>query len=228
MNRHYGRRDNFWSAEQCSVVQLMDVDAILEKLTYTFTNPVKHGAAYTIDRWPGVNGYANLMTGMPLKATRPVFFFRADETDLPDAVELHLKLPDVLGDKTVFLQRLKARVEARVMQLQAERALKGLSFVGRAALKRLTWEYKPPIKDEWVSGSMKALRNRIKPHFASKDVDNRIEAIQERRAFHAAYRKARAAWLKGDACVFPIGTYWLRRNSCAPVEQPATATVFLH
>jgi predicted LPLAT superfamily acyltransferase len=46
------------------------------------------------------------------------------------------------------------------------------------------------------------------------------------RAFQAAYRVARNAFLAGEPALFPAGTYWLRRNARVTVATADPMPVF--
>jgi len=87
-----GRWEAFWSCEQTCVVKLVDREAVIDKLVYTATNPVQDHLVDLVHHWPGVNGLGALLTGRPLRATRPLHFFRPDGP-MPEAVELPLTVP---------------------------------------------------------------------------------------------------------------------------------------
>jgi REP element-mobilizing transposase RayT len=80
-----GRWENFWSSEQVCVVKLVGREAVMDKLVYTATNPVKDHLVDRVQHWPGVNGLAALLAGRPLRATRPLHFFRSTGA-MPDTV----------------------------------------------------------------------------------------------------------------------------------------------
>jgi putative transposase len=94
-----GRWENVWASEQVCVVKLADPDAVMDKLVYTAANPVQDHLVDRVHHWPGVNGLAALLAGRPLRATRPLHFFRADGP-MPDAVELRLTIPPGLGPRS--------------------------------------------------------------------------------------------------------------------------------
>ena len=54
---------------------------------YTAANPVLDHLVERVHHWPGVNGLGALLAGRPLRATRPLHFFRPDGP-MPDALEL--------------------------------------------------------------------------------------------------------------------------------------------
>ena len=54
-----------------------------------------------------------------------------------------------------------------------------------------------------------APRRKSKPRFACHDLQRRLEAMVQYRAFVAAYKLARKCVLAGLEAIFPAGTYWL-------------------
>jgi hypothetical protein len=64
-----------------------------------------------------LNGLPALLTGRPLRATRPLHFFRPDGP-MPDTVELRLTIPSGLGPEGDVLAELRERVG----MVEAERA----------------------------------------------------------------------------------------------------------
>jgi REP element-mobilizing transposase RayT len=87
-----GRWENFWSSEQTCVVKLVDREAVLDKLVYTATNPVLDQLVERVHHWPGINGLTALLNRRPLRATRPLHFFRPDG-EMPEALEMTLTIP---------------------------------------------------------------------------------------------------------------------------------------
>ena len=104
-----GRWENFWSSEQVCVVKLVGREAVMDKLVYTATNPVKDHLVDRVQHWPGVNGLAALLAGRPLRATRPLHFFRSTGA-MPETVELRLTIPAEPGPETEVLAELRERV----------------------------------------------------------------------------------------------------------------------
>ncbi|HSD85891.1 MAG TPA: hypothetical protein VLB44_00195, partial [Kofleriaceae bacterium] len=84
-----GRWENMWATEEPSVVEVTTVEDLLEKLVYIATNPVKDGLVDKVHHWPGPNFVQALISGKPMKATRPKHFFREDGT-MPEEIELEL------------------------------------------------------------------------------------------------------------------------------------------
>jgi REP element-mobilizing transposase RayT len=207
MNATLGRWENFFSSAQVNVVRLETRADLIDKLVYIATNPVKDALVEQVDDWPGASGYRALMTGTPLRATRPKKFFAEDGT-MPTHVTLHLTIPPELGDREEILAEVRARV-AEVEQAEARmRTETGRKVLGRYAVMRQSWRESPTSREP---------RRRLRPTIAARSLWARLEAIQRRREFIADYRAARRALLAGLPAVFPYGTYWLRRFMRVPV-----------
>jgi REP element-mobilizing transposase RayT len=195
-----GRWENLWSSEQVCVVRLVGREAVLDKLVYAATNPVQDHLVDRVHHWPGINSLGALLTGRPLRATRPRHFFRVDGT-MPASVELHVRLPSELGPEDEFLTELRARVEIVEAEQAGERQRTGQRVCGRRAVLSQSWRSSPTTHEP---------RRKLRPQVAVRNKWARIEALSCNRAFVTAYAAARASWQQGDPAVFPPGTYWLR------------------
>jgi putative transposase len=202
-----GRWENMWSSEQTCVVKLVGREAVMDKLVYTATNPVADHLVERAHHWPGVNGLTALLSGRPLRATRPLHFFRADGA-MPEAVELALTLPLELGPADAVLAELRDRVRAVELARAAERQRTGGRVQGRRAVLAQSWRDRPASSEP---------RRNLRPRVASRSKWARIEALERNRAFAVAYASARECWRVGAAAVFPPGTYWLQRFASVPV-----------
>lgn len=201
MNALRGRWENFFSSEQVCVVRLETHDAVIDKLVYVATNPVKDGLVERVDDWPGASGYRALLSGKPLRATRPPHFF-ADAGTMPREVTLHLTIPADLGVRDDVL----ATVRSRVIEVEREEARKrtetGRTTLGRYAVLRQSWRDSPTSREP---------RRNLRPRIAARSLWARLEAIQRNHEFVAAHRLARLALRGGTAIPFPLGTYWWQR-----------------
>jgi len=202
-----GRWENLWSAEQSCVVKLVDREAVIDKLVYTAANPVQDHLVDLVHHWPGVNGLGALLAGRPLRATRPLHFFRPDGA-MPDALELSITIPAELGPTAEVLSELRDRVRAVELERAAERARTGRRVLGRRAVCAQSWRDCP--------ASVEPRRN-LRPQVAGRSKWARIEALLRNRAFVLEYAMARDRWRNGIAVMFPPGTYWLKRFASVPV-----------
>ena len=201
MNALRGRWENFFSSAQTSVVRLETRKALVDRLVYIATNPVQDGLVARVDDWPGASGYRALLSGVPLTATRPEHFFANDGT-MPAEISLQLRIPAELGDREEILAEVQAGVAAVEAQMADERARTGRRVLGRYAVLRQSWRESPTSREP---------RRNLSPTIAARCKWALFEAIQRKRDFTVAYRKARTAFLLGVPVLFPYGTYWLRR-----------------
>ena len=210
MNALRGRWENFFSSEQVCVVRLETREDVINKLVYIATNPVKDDLVERVDEWPGASGYRALMSGEPLRAKRPKHFFAEDGT-MPAEVTLELTIPPELGDRESLLAEVRARVAAVEAEEALRRARTGKRVLGRYAILRQSWRDSPQGREP---------RRNLRPTFAARNLWARLEAIQRKRDFAIAYRRARQALLAGSPIPFPHGTYALRRFVGVAVAAP--------
>lgn len=207
MNALRGREENFWSSEDVSLVHLVDPSDVLEKVIYTLTNPVKDGLVDTVAHWPGVNTLKSLRTGKLLEARRPTHFF-SEKGIMPPSVTLQLAIPAELGDPDGFVRGIFDGVTAVENGKREERARTGRRIVGRGQVLRQSWRDCPTSNEP---------SRTLNPRVAARSKWHRIQALLRNKAFVAAYKSARLAWLAGLDVVFPAGTYWLRRFANVPI-----------
>jgi REP element-mobilizing transposase RayT len=214
VNALRGRWENVFASEQTSVVRLETQDALVDKLAYIATNPVNDGLVERVEDWPGANGYRALLDGTPLYARRPGHFF-AEDGVMPEEIALELTIPPELGDRDAIVEAVRARVATIEQEEARKRRAAGVKVLGRYAIQRQSWRDSPTSREP---------RRGLRPTIAARSLWARLEAIQRRREFAAAYRKARSALLEGKPIPFPHGTYWIRRFvgvAVAPAEENA-------
>jgi REP element-mobilizing transposase RayT len=204
-----GRWENFWSCEAVCVVKLVGREAVMDKLVYTATNPVQDHLVERVHHWPGVNGLPALLAGRPMRATRPLHFFRP-EGPMPKAVEMRLTIPSELGPEQEVLRELRDRVRAVEADRARERQHTGGRVLGRRAVLAQSWRSQPTSHEP---------RRNLRPRVVARNQWARIEALLRNRAFIVAYTDARERWRAGTSVLFPPGTYWLRRFAQVPVAE---------
>jgi putative transposase len=210
LNRRWGRWENFWAAEQASVVRLVQREDVLDKTIYSLVNPV---LAHLVERmvdWPGATSF-HVLDGRVLKIERPRIFYR-DDGSMPAVVELRAEAPtDWPGGSTSWFQAVRAGVERRVAHADERRRAAGIRVVGRRALLNLD----PMSKPRTV-----APRGGLRPELGCLDAERRIAELGVLERFRDAYASARAALLAGKQALFPWGTYKVVRElgaACAPM-----------
>jgi REP element-mobilizing transposase RayT len=210
INAHRGRWENMWSIEPPCLIELEDRNAILDRLVYIATNPVKDGLVEKVHHWPGPRTVNALLHGGVLAARRPTFLFRAEGL-MPDVVETRLELPAVLGDHNELLAELRVRIADAEAQHASSRAASGRRVIGRRRILDQSWRACPSSREP---------RRNLRPRVAARSSWARVEALQRNAEFLEAYRDARARWLRDEPVKFPVGTYWLRRFAHVDVAGP--------
>lgn len=203
-----GRFENFWASEQTSVVRLVQLEDIVEKVVYAATNPVAAGLVARVHHWPGVNTLQALLDKRPIVVKRPRHFF---SEDMPEEVTLTFAIPPELGDADAILARIRARVAEVEAAEAARRAETGAQVLGRRAVRQQSWRERPRTREP---------RFGLRPQVACRNRWARTEALQRNAQFLDAYIEARARWLAGRPTLFPYGTYWLRHFAFVPVAGP--------
>jgi putative transposase len=203
-----GRWENFWSANEPCLTQLLDRETVINKIVYVATNPVKDRLVERVHHWPGANGYPMLVAGRAYHARRPLHFFRKNGPTPPSAT-LEMTIPPELGPREEVIGEIRALVEAVEQRIAEERGLTGARVLGRRAVLAQSWNDSPTAP---------APRRNLRPRFAG-GIIARIVGLIGYRMFLAEYRAARSRWLEGSDAIFPAGTYWLARFANVPVAQ---------
>jgi putative transposase len=211
-----GRRENFWSSEQTSLVELVDPDDVLAKMIYTLTNPVKDQLVEKTRNWPGATSEGAILKGKVLRAHRPRRFFRADG-EMPEEIKLECIRPP--GWETLSEDDFREMVASAMSKVEDdaanERNLTGRKVLGREAIL---------AQRPTDSPSSNEPRGQLNPRLAARDKALRKEALRRHRAFRSAYATARETWLAGLDAIFPPGTWWLRIFAAVPCAQTAQDT----
>jgi len=193
-----------WDHEQTSVVRLLTDQAIVEKLAYVMANPVQAGLVRQARDWPGITVLPKELGRRTWMLNRPDAYFRADNPQWPETVELCLTLPPVLAERDgaeEVREVVGEELERQERRAHQEIARRGWRFLGAARVRRLS-----PYRR---ATSFELLRNR-NPTFAVGRGQQRVffQAVAELRAFRRAYRDALEQWRAGlRSVVFPQGTW---------------------
>jgi putative transposase len=199
-----GRWENFWAAQEPCITRLLDRDAVIEKLIYAASNPVKDRLVERVHHWPGVNTWSAFIHRRSINATRPRHFFRSS---MPAEVTLDLVIPPELGAPDDVVREVRAGVEAIEERMRSERMASGASVIGRRRLLAQSWKECPESFER---------RRERRPRFAGA-THVRVPALESYRSFLWAYKYARDRWRRGLDAVFPPGTYWLSRFALVQV-----------
>jgi REP element-mobilizing transposase RayT len=197
-----------WDHEQTSVVRLLTERAIVEKLAYLMVNPVRAGLVRQARDWPGITVLPQELGRRTWTLGRPDAYFRADNPQWPETVELSLMLPPVLARRYAAQELREAvdqELERQERHAHQEVRKRGWRFLGAERVRRLS-----PYRR---ATSFELLRDR-NPTFAVGRGQKRafFEAVAELRAFRRAYRDALEQWRAGlRTVVFPQGTWCMCR-----------------
>ena len=213
LNASGGRWEAFWSSQGLSLVRLVTTEDLWHKLVYTHTNPVAAGLVSHSSQWPGFRTKPVDHARLPLHAKRPrTPFFRRGR--LPREVTLALSVPPQLGhlNAEAFAQQLKERVEHREVEIRAQFARSGRTFMGPRAVMRQRRDARPRTVER---------RRTRDPAVACRDTTHRLAALAALRTFRNQYADARARWLLGEKQVlFPCGTSKMRGYPNVVCERP--------
>ncbi len=201
LNARWGRSENLWSSDQVSVVRLVGRRAVIRKLAYLYSNPVKDRLVERAIQWPGFSTYRNFLNGTPLRARRPHRFFSATGA-LPATIEVPLVIPADLGTREQVVAEVRAAVEEIERRVARYRARSGKRVLGRRAILAQSWRDAPTAPRK---------KTAIRPRVAG-DRDARLKALDLLAWFHAQRRAAWLAWCAGLPATFPPGTYKIARR----------------
>jgi putative transposase len=198
-----GRAENFWSSEQTSVVRLEDSNAVIDKMTYALTNPVKDHLVESAEEWPGVNAFGAIVHGHELNALRPRHFFR-EEGVMPAAVTLTFSRPQAFEglSEAEFRALIRDSVHRAEEAAALDRKMRGVRVLGRRGVLAQDWRGHPVSHEQ---------RGELKPTVATRNKWRRFEALQQNKNFCEGHAAARRLHFSGHRdVIFPVGTYRFR------------------
>jgi REP element-mobilizing transposase RayT len=211
MNASLGRKENFWSSDQPSVVALESDLDVLDKTAYVIANPTAAGLVEDPAEWPGV---ISPECGMTVTAARPEVFYRA-KGKMPACLELKVTPPELSSFDSVeaVVAKLRELVALKVRAARDEVAKAKKTFFGREGVLSASRS---------GSASTPERLGSRRPRFAARGRARRSSVVDRLRAFHASYARALQAWRAGDrGVVFPAGTYLMRVRHGVLVEAGA-------
>lgn len=213
LNAHLGRWENFWATEQPGVLHLVDGEAVFGQMVYGLTNPIKAHLVDKVANWPGINSLVHQLSGKPMVATRPKWFFDEDGK-MPKRVELQLVRPPEFAhlSQEEWAAKLRAAVEAEERKAAEERARTGKKVLGRKAVLR---------QSPYSCPKSYSARRGLRPRVAARNKWLRIEQLQRNKQFQQSYREAYRRRRRGELEVeFPYGTYELVRQGLVRCKPP--------
>ena len=211
-----GRCDSVFSADRACDVRLLDDHDVIDRIAYTLANPVKAALVRRSKHWPGFTT-AGWKFGETRHFEKPCLFFDANNSALPDTVELPLQAPKLRSARSArsassVALNIAHRLQQRERLATAEHAAAGIRILGPKHVLKQSWTATP---------------RSIEPKFGLRPIVSvtskwvRIAALQTLKTWKAAYALAREAFIAGRRDVpFPAGTYALVKVAGVLVESP--------
>jgi putative transposase len=211
------RFDALWSPSRSfNATLLVTPNAIVEKIVYTLTNPVKDGLVRDYRKWPGFNTRPSDWRGRIRRVKRPEYYFK----NTPEEIEYQITAPCQLvrGDIEALIAEVESAIRERQSQAAIEHASRGRGFKGVKAIMRT---------DVFDSPSTPRAVGKLNPQIAAGGDGEALErATEALQAFRIAYREAWVLFKRGaKAVVFPGGTLLMHRRYKLPCD-PLDASYF--
>lgn len=209
INRIRNRSGNLFE-RRYSAEPILDLDALVDRLVYTVTNPVAAGLCKRVANWPGVVLYATERAKeIPVtwvdraKHRLAEVKARARRGSTPDGDEFLLQgkliltpLPMTEGFQSDTAS-IEAAVEAREQQLAQDRRLAGRKTLTRRQVLSQNWRTTPSQPSR-----------SPRPRCHASDLSLRKQFIRDFRHFVGLFREASERFRNGDGSVsFPLWCY---------------------
>jgi putative transposase len=190
------RLETVWSnAQPFSATLLLTPNAVLDKIVYTLTNPVKDGLVCDYRKWAGFNTRPSDWRSGSRTIERPGFYFK----NTPEKLTYRVAAPSQLGDSTEHaIATVELHIRNQQQQAAVELATQRRSVAGATAIVG-TDPFDAPATPRPVG--------ELSPTLASGgDREALSTAKQALKLFRLAYRAAWAAYKAGVGALFPGGT----------------------
>jgi hypothetical protein len=199
----YGIRENVWSAEKTSVVELHGHAAHLRAALYTILNPVEAGLVPRASEWPGA---ISLPSTRKIEVRRPDVWFSENR---PEVLTLEITPPPTwTGTADEWHAWLGDEVAEREGEIRRDRAKQRKPFLGRSRVLAQRPFDRPRNPD--------ALEPKRNPTLKTGGDGPLMRfAIGVLRAWRRAYREARERWRFDKSVGFPLGTWWVVQRAGA-------------
>ena len=181
INAAYGRWENLWSVEEPSVVELLDEEAVIDKIVYTLANPVTAGLVPNGEQWPGLRTTPEDLAGGRYIIKRPPVYF-VDGGDMPEEIALEIRRPPGFDDvnDAQLVGRVRERLDAVEAERRDEARASGRRFLGVDAVLAVA---------PWDSPRTTAPRRGLRPRFAFSIRERFVAAVRELSRWLGRYDK---------------------------------------
>jgi REP element-mobilizing transposase RayT len=208
--------EGIWSKQPFSATLLLTPEAILDKIAYTLTNPVKDRQVRDYRKWPGVTSRPGHWLEPLRYVRRPELYFNQDDK-AHRQVEAHVTIPLQFADRTPahFVRDVEALIGDKQRGIAATMAAEGRSFMGVKAVLR---------QDPFDAPKSRRPKYGRNPRLAAgANHEAMQQGIAALRSFRESYREAWIQFRDNVRTVFPAGTYLMRRLYncvCKPLDAP--------
>ena len=208
--------EGIWSKQPFSATLLLTPDAIVDKIVYTLTNPVKDGLVHDYRKWPGVMSRPGDWLRPVRYARRPKLYFDDDDEEHRE-VPASISIPVQCKDRTpeAFVRDVEAAIREVQRGAAATRSAEGRDVMGHKAVTR---------QDPFDAPGSRRPRYTLNPRLAAGgNHDAMRQGIAALRLFREKYRAAWRMYQRQLEVVFPAGTYLMRRLHqvcCEPIDTP--------
>ena len=184
--------------------------AIVDKLVYTYTNPVKDGLVRDYRSWPGFNTRPGDWRKGTRTVERPNVYFKHTPKELTYAI---VPPPQLAGDLEQQIADVEQQIRDAQRQAAANLSTEGRSFMGAKAIMRTS-----PFEAPDAPHPVGSLAPRLAAGGDRKAMGVAATALK---LFRIAYREAWRAFKDGIDVVFPGGTLLMARRHrvrCEPLD----------
>ena len=201
MNKRLQRRESLWSTHAPGDTLLLDTEAVVDALIYTWLNPVVAGLVDRVSEW---DHFVILPQhwGKKMRFKRPDYF---TDDSLPEYIEFTPMPPGGFEDtpetRTFFETRLR-EAEDEVLSKRGKKKSLGMKRCYRVS------PFATPKKSEPMY--------KRNPRFKTRNKELASHAIACLRHFWNTYQACRRAFSRGFEVNFPSGTLNLREQFGVP------------
>lgn len=219
LKAHRGWPEEVFQRAAANYVELLGPDAILKQIGYVLANCVEAGLVNAPADWPGVTVLAEEIGMRTVRVARPNIYFDPTNEVWPAVAELPIRMPAPLTELLGF-RAARSRIR-KAVHLAVDSARKVIRTARQALLSIAKVLCTNPMKR---SRSPEVFGAR-EPIFATGGTPARArEAIEERKIFLHAYKRARDALKRGDlGSQFPVGS-WRWQHELLPLAPQWTLT----
>ena len=198
-----------------SYVELLTVEAIVDRTAYALANPTAAGLVRYSKDWPGVRTrISEIGAERTTIVARPTGAFFAEEGTMPESVSFRCEMLEPLlegSDLDSARARIADAVEVKENETRSRLEAEGRSFKGVERVLK---------SSPYARAKTFEPRHTLNPRYAG-DKETREAAIERDRDFVERYAIARARWLEGERdVVWPAGTDAMRRRHRVPCTPP--------